>query len=535
MLAQTSIAVLIVAALNALLVLGDVLETRWAFVPAQVSIELAVLAGVAALLGRRGLHPGRAVLALAAFVASIAFALRLADIVVPWYFGRDFNAVADLRYVGFGLGLMRASTPAAIFWSIVAGAALAAAAMVAAIFVLVARTWRLAAEQRWAPFAIVAGISALAFTLVPPRYDLGRVPVSAAVASAAAGNTARALDAWGLTGNSLAVIQSALAARAAPARLDRLQRRNVLLVFIESYGAITLTDPEIRDGLAATRARWAERLPAAGYHVVSDVIEAPITGGGSWMAHASVTFGVRVDSQPLFDILLTTQARALGQDFRASGYRTVAAQPRMRERWLQADFFGFDQAIIEPSLGYRGPRFTWETVPDQYVLEFVHRREIAAGDGRPRFAMVVLSSSHAPFDSVPGLVPDMARIDDGRIFESVADTRYPPPGGRVFDNRAGYLAAIRYSLAAVEQYLTTRLADDTLVIVLGDHQPPLAIAAETRNKAVPIHVMSRDPALVAPFRAQGFVAGIVPDRTVAVRGMESLLGRFLADFGGSSP
>lgn len=529
--ARFPIALLAVAALNALLVVGDFLETRWALVPAQLSLELAALVGIAALLGRRGIRPGRLGLGVVALLLSVAVALRLADIVVPWYFGRDFNAVADLRYVGFGLGLMRDSTPAATFAAILAGVAVAILAQLAVSYVLVAQVWRAAAAGRWSPFALVAAAAVLAFPLVPARYDLGRVPVAGATALAVGGNTARALDAWGLTGHSLALIQQAIAARPPVASLDGLGRRNVLLVFVESYGTITFTDPAFRAGLAETRARWAERLPAAGYHVVSDVIDSPITGGGSWMAHASMNFGVRVDSQPLFDILLTTGARALGQDFRASGYRTVAAQPRMQQPWLQADFFGFDHVISDLNLGYRGPRFSWETVPDQFVFEQVHRRELAVGDGRPRFVMYVLSSTHAPFDRIPGLLADAARLDDGSVYDGLPATSFPPPGGRVFDNRDGYLAATRYSLSALEQYLTTRLSDDSLVIVLGDHQPPLTVAAETRNKAVPIHVISRDPALVAPFRAMGFADGVEPKGFIARRGMETFLAQFLAAFG----
>ena len=165
------------------------------------------------------------------------------------------------------------------------------------------------------------------------------------------------------------------------------------------------------------------------------------------------------------------------------------------------------------------------------LLEQVHARELAVQDGRPRFVMVVLSSTHAPFDRVPPVIQDGDGIGDGALYARLPVAEFPPPGGRVFDNRAGYLAAMRYSLEALQNFLTQRLTDDTLVIVLGDHQPPLSVAAVTRNKAVPIHVLSRDPALLTPFLAQGFVPGIEPARTTAARGMESFLGQFLAAFG----
>ncbi len=523
--------VVAIALLNAALVLGDFLETRWALVPAQLSLELVALVGVAALLGWRGTRPRAWALWLGAVALTLIFALRFVDIVVPWHFGRAFNAVADLRYLGFGLGLMRDTMPTLEFAMILGGALVALLTVFGLARWVVAVAWRMGQSRHWAPLGVVAAAAIVAFALVPARYDLGATPLGFTTAATVAQNAGRALDAWGITGKNLMLIESALAARPRTTRLDGLKSRNVLLIFVESYGAITLTDPAFRAELAPSRRSWAENLPRAGYHVVSDVINSPITGGGSWMAHAAMNFGVHVDTQPLFDVLLTTSARAIGQDFRASGFRTVAVQPRMQQPWLQADFFGFDTVIDDTSLTYRGPRFSWETSPDQFVLEQIHARELAVGDGRPRFVMVVLSSTHAPFDRVPPLVEDGSRIGDGALYADLPVQVFPPPGGRVFDNRAGYIAAMRYSLDALEKFLTQRLTDDTLVIVLGDHQPPLNVAAATRNKAVPIHVLSRDPQLIAPFRAQGFVDGIEPARISTERGMESFLGQFIAAFG----
>jgi hypothetical protein len=50
---------------------------------------------------------------------------------------------------------------------------------------------------------------------------------------------------------------------------------------------------------------------------------------------------------------------------------------------------------------------------------------------------------------------------------------------------------------------------------------------------VPIHVLSRDPELVAPFTEAGYVAGIVPTQAPPHQGMEKFLPSFLAAFGGS--
>jgi hypothetical protein len=519
--------------LNAVLVVGDAIETRWALLPAQLSLELVVFALAAAVVARRGWRlRGGATWALASALG-LVLAMRLGEIVMPWYFGRDFNLVVDLAFMPVALDMVRAAMSAAKFAVMAMVVIAALLAIVALLRYLLLAAWRAAATARVGAFATIAIAALLAYTLVPARYDL-HGPLAFSTAGVVVRNAKLALDASGVTGTDAAVIQSALAARPPGADLAGLRGRNVMLIFVESYGAITLTDPEFRAELAALRARWEERLPRAGYHLVSDLINSPITGGGSWLAHASMNFGVRVDSQPLFDVLLSSRARPLGAEFRAAGYRTVAAQPRMQQPWLLADFFGFDAVIDDAALAYRGRRFSWESIPDQFALEQVHARELANDDGRPRFVMHVLSSSHAPFDRVPALVEDNQALRDARVFESMPARSFPPPGGRIFDNRAGYVAALRYALEAVEHYLATRLRDDTLVIVLGDHQPPLSAAAASRNRAVPIHVLSRDPALVEPFRRMGFVAGAVPARTTTEHGMERFLADFLAAYGGGS-
>ena len=50
-------------------------------------------------------------------------------------------------------------------------------------------------------------------------------------------------------------------------------------------------------------------------------------------------------------------------------------------------------------------------------------------------------------------------------------------------------------------------------LVLGDHQPPRGGAATQSESGydVPIHVFANRDWLLAPFRAQGFVDGLVPD------------------------
>ncbi len=50
---------------------------------------------------------------------------------------------------------------------------------------------------------------------------------------------------------------------------------------------------------------------------------------------------------------------------------------------------------------------------------------------------------------------------------------------------------------------------------------------------MPIHVLSRDPALLEPFRQSGYVAGMTPPATTTNVGMEAFLAWFLKNY--SSP
>ncbi len=47
-------------------------------------------------------------------------------------------------------------------------------------------------------------------------------------------------------------------------------------------------------------------------------------------------------------------------------------------------------------------------------------------------------------------------------------------------------------------------------------------ARATRDRSVPISVISRDPALIAPFLARGFVPGLRPGRMIGETAGEDL-------------
>ncbi len=76
--------------------------------------------------------------------------------------------------------------------------------------------------------------------------------------------------------------------------------------------------------------------------------------------------------------------------------------------------------------------------------------------------------------------------------------------------RTQYALSIAHSIDAVSAFVAERLDPETVVIVMGDHQPAPLITGDGASRAAPVHVLANDPALLAPLRALGFGDGVLP-------------------------
>jgi hypothetical protein len=254
-------------------------------------------------------------------------------------------------------------------------------------------------------------------------------------------------------------------------------------------------------------------LSDSGFATASARLDSSTYGGMSWLAHATLLTGIRTSDQLQYDLLGVERPRTLATIAHEAGYRTVLVAPNTHRLSPGSDFYDFDTTLDHRSFDYAGPAFAWASMPDQYVLDFVRRRIIDAKTS-PLFLTYVLVSSHAPWSHIPTMVSDWSRIGNGFIYESHprrrANTNWPDFGN------------------AKEPYLTSILYDGALVIVLGDHQPVTEITANSSSWSVPIHVLSRDRALVAPFLARGYTPGMIPGQTHLP--MEDFLPELVRDF-----
>jgi hypothetical protein len=87
-----------------------------------------------------------------------------------------------------------------------------------------------------------------------------------------------------------------------------------------------------------------------------------------------------------------------------------------------------------------------------------------------------------------------------------------------------------YDMRVLMSYLAQYIEDDALIIILGDHQPNVQVTGENRLWSVPIHAISRNPALLVPFVKRGYMRGMIPKQPLPHPGMETFLFNFLKDF-----
>jgi len=314
-----------------------------------------------------------------------------------------------------------------------------------------------------------------------------------------------------------------------PTNLAKLAGKNVHLILIESYGQTVLERPLFVDSVRATFDSFESQLGASGYSIVSDVLDSPTYGGHSWLAHATLGTGVRTANQLDYEVVCAKKPKAIARFFRDAGYRAVVAQPGTTRPWPKGEFFGFDQKYYLWNFDYVGPKYAWATMPDQYVLDFIHRRELSAAQG-PLFIQYILVTSHAPWSDLPPLIDDWSRVQNGDVYNHVAATHYPIVWPTFTNASGAYIDSIKYDFEVLKRYLSDYIKDDSLVIILGDHQPVAEVNGHSPAHGVPIHVLSRDPKLLEPFIARGYTSGLRAHRTGARPGLEQFLPDLLADF-----
>lgn len=491
--------------LNASLTFENVWPTpavRWG---SALSVELAACVLLLALAQGRAAMLARRVLP-AVWVALVAG--HYLDVTAPGLYGRDFNLYWDSQHLGNVAAMFARAAPWWLIAGVVAGTAAAVALAYAVARLALGPVAR--AVHRGAPRVTLAAAAALVVALFTAQSLLGTATLAFAnpVTPAYVRQARFVLATFGPGAAAPPLGPSP----ALDTGLRGLGGSDVLLVFLESYGAVTYDDPEIAAGLAESRAELEATVHETGREVVSAFVESPTFGGSSWLAHLSLLSGVEVRDQYAYTSLMASRRPTLVSNFARRGYRTVGLMPGMRQAWPEGAFYGFDAIYDRDRLQYQGPEFGWWGIPDQYALARLDALEQRTGASRaPVFAVFPTSTTHAPFGPVPPYQPDWSRLLTATPFEPADVDRAMAAVPDLTNLRPSYVRAVAYDVAALAGYLRER-RDDLFVVVVGDHQPPAAVTGTGASWHVPVHVIGGPSHVLHRLLDHGFRSGLHPRR-----------------------
>lgn len=434
-------------------------------------------------------------------------------------FGYDVVLALHLPYVPELFRMMYNAESLGMFILYTTLLGLAVALVIAGIYVAVRRVVREAMATRMRRLGMVVGVGLYAAVAIP---FLGvRGPLTIVMAHQI--DVAMNLEARvGETGRSMAMETAWIKRRNPFAELDH--RPSIYILIVESYGQALYTDEDFRD-FPKLALKSEERLRAAGFTIRSRLVTAPVFGGSSWMSDMALLCGVRVFNQQRFEGLSTTNLRCMSHLLGDAGYRTVLAMPNTtRLEHKSTGFLDFDQVFYRDNMEYKGPRIGWGFMPDQYTMQSIHAWEIAKKKAdQPLFVAVALTSSHHPWSKIPRYIEDWDSIGDGKIYARQRVQQFSNSFVGGDQVKEAFLQSIEYSWKVVIEYLLRTLPDDALIVIYGDHQPRKPVADMEGSWDVPIHILSRDPALVERFAGHGYTPGMTPGPNEPRGGSESFL------------
>jgi phosphatidylglycerophosphate synthase len=500
----------------------------------RVPLEGVAIVAAALLLGRRLRTTLATVVGLVLGVLTVA---RVVNMGFYDVLNRPFNPITDWPSFKAAYSVFRDSVGRSTAQTTEHLAIAAVPVVVIAVTAATVGVTRLAARHRGWSLRVLAGLSAVWIScLALGATTGGGLPVDSTSAAGLTVDEAK-LVYDGIRDRSVFNHQLAAydpyAAQPASQLLTRLRGKDVLVVFVESYGQVAVQGTWFSGAVDAAVRQDADALQGSGFSARSAFLTSPTFGGISWLAHSTLESGMWVDDQQRYSQLTASRRFTLFTAFNRAGWRTVVDIPSSPSPWQEGqDFYHFDKMYGIHDVGYHGPRFAYAKIPDQYTLQAFYQRELAPRHRQPVMAEIDLDSSHEPWAPLPSMVP-WQDLGHGRIYRPMAADR---PGLSVVwrsahSVQAAYGQSIQYSMAALTAFIQRAHDNNLVVIALGDHQPDTTASGEDATHNVPVMVIAHDPKVLDALDPWQWDPGLVPSPHAPVWPMSAFRNRFLDAFG----
>ncbi len=499
----------------------------------RIPVEGLLLVVVALVLPARW---GRVIAAVMGFVLGLLTIVKIIDIGFWEALDRPFNPVTDRGYFGPAIGVLRDSIGRAAANAAVVAVALTFIALLVLVPLALMRLTRIVGRHRTrsVPVVIAVGVG-WAICAVLGLQDVPGAPIASTSAASLAFNQVREIHAGIVDGRVFGEEINHDPLRNTPTKdlLTGLRGKDVIFAFVESYGRVAVQGTTFSPRVDAVLKAGGTKLHAAGFAARSGFLTSPTFGGISWLAHSTLQSGLWVDNQQRYDQLTSSDRFTLSDAFNRAGWRTVGDVPSDSGDWPGgSSFYHYDKVYNDANVGYRGPRFSYARIPDQYSLSALQRLELAKTNRPPVMAEADLVSSHTPWAPLPHLI-GWNQVGDGSVYDGM------PAQGESADQvwsdadkvRASYGRSIQYSLNALVSFVQKYANNNTVLVVLGDHQPATIVSGEDASHDVPISIIAHDPSVMRRVAGWGWNPGLRPDPEAPVWPMSNFRDRFLTTFG----
>ncbi|KPC60373.1 hypothetical protein ADL29_30220 [Streptomyces chattanoogensis] len=488
--------------------------------------------------------------ALAGIGIGLLTVLNLLDIGCNETLGRGFNPVFDWPLLDDGESFLQDSIGRAKATGVAIGAMVLVLTLLVLMTLAVVRLGNLMARHSATATRTTLALGTVWFACTALGVQVAGVPVAAESAAGLVQNRAQQVRASLEDEQAFAKEAAVDTFRNTPGDklLTGLRGKDVIFTFIESYGRSAIEDPLMAPGVDAALADGTKRLRAAGYSARSGWLTSATYGGSSWLGHSTFMSGLWIDNQQRYRTITADDHLTLTGAFKRTGaWRTVGIMPGLTKGWPEASFYGLDHVYDSRDLGYKGPKFSWSTMPDQYALSaferLEHGRTHREGQGeqrarqhaKPLMSFVILTSSHNPWAPLPKII-GWDEIGDGSVYNAVQKAGKNPVDvwKRTDQVRTEYGKSIQYSLHSLISYLQKYGTKNTVLVFLGDHQPLAKVSGDHASHDVPVTLVAHDPAVLKRISGWRWTPGLRPGPKAPVWRMDTFRNHFLTAYGPQS-
>ncbi|WP_225075056.1 CDP-alcohol phosphatidyltransferase [Streptomyces sp. CoT10] len=498
----------------------------------RLPVEGLLLAAVLLVLPRR---PRVAVAVLGGLALGGLTVLNLTDIEFNQYLGRSFNVVLDWELLDDAQSYLADTLGGTTALLAAAGVVLLVLAVLAVMALALVRVGDFLGRDKARSTRGLLLASVVWMTCSALGVQVSGVPVASEHTVAMVKYHEEALRSTIRDEREFARTAEADPFRDTPGSelVPDLRGKDMIFTFIESYGRTAIEDPITAPGVNKTLDASTRALAEAGFHARSGWLTSATYGGGSWLGHSTFMSGLWVDNQNRYRTVTSGDHLTLTEAFRKTGaWDTVGVMPGVQKGWPEAKWYGLDKVYNAFGMGYEGPKFSWSTMPDQYALEAFQRLEHGRKRDKPLTSFLILTSSHQPWAPVPEMV-GWDQLGDGSVFKGIeaAGTRPADILTSSTRSREEYGKSIEYSVTALTQWLERYGKDDTVLVVLGDHQPNARVSGDHASRDVPCAILAKDPEVLDKIDDWGWTEGLRPDHDAPVWKMSAFRDRFLTAYG----